>query len=101
MIKKYKNLLSRSNHRRCSIKKGILENFGDFTGKNLCWSLFLIKLQAFRPKRDSKISEIFKNTYVEEYLRTTASDLRNLYQINANPTHTFEEYTNCLVPHYC
>ena len=62
-----KNLLSkrkmiecfpeRCSHRRCSIKKAVLENFPNFTGKHLCWSLFLMKLQAFRPttllKRDS------------------------------------------------
>ena len=27
-------------------KKGVLKNFANFTGKHLCWSLFLIKLQA-------------------------------------------------------
>ena len=30
-------------------KKGVLENFTKFTEKHLCWSLFLIMLQAFRP----------------------------------------------------
>ena len=39
----------RSSHWRCSVKKGVLKNFVNFTGKHLCWSLFLIKLQAFRP----------------------------------------------------
>ena len=29
-------------------KKAIIKNFGIFSGKHLCWSLFLIKLQAFR-----------------------------------------------------
>ena len=29
-----------------SIKKAVLKNFAMFTGKCLCWSLFLIKLQA-------------------------------------------------------
>ena len=37
-------------------KKGFLKNFANFTGKHLCWNLFLIKLQALRPvtllKRD-------------------------------------------------
>ena len=31
------------------MKKGVLKNFAIYTGKDLCWSLFLIKLQAFRP----------------------------------------------------
>ena len=36
-----------SNHRRCSVKKGVLKKFANFTGKHLSWSLFLIKLQAW------------------------------------------------------
>ena len=30
-------------------KKGVRKNFANFSGKNLCWSLFLITLQVFRP----------------------------------------------------
>ena len=30
----------RSSHRRCSVKKGVLRNFANFTGKHLCWNLF-------------------------------------------------------------
>ena len=29
-------------------KKGVLRNFENFTGKHLCWSLFLIELQEVR-----------------------------------------------------
>ena len=32
---------------RCSVKKGVLKNFVNFIGKHLCWSSFLIKLQAW------------------------------------------------------
>ena len=28
---------------RCSVKKGVLKNFANVTGKDLCWSLFLMK----------------------------------------------------------
>ena len=42
---------------RCSVKKGVLKNVVNFTGKHLPWSLFLINLQALRSatllKRDS------------------------------------------------
>ena len=38
---------SKSNHRKCSVKKSVLKNLANFTGKHLCWRLFLIKLQAF------------------------------------------------------
>ena len=36
----------RSSHRRFSIKEGVLKNFAKLTGKHLCQSLFLIKLQV-------------------------------------------------------
>ena len=35
----------RSSLRRCSIEKGVLKEFANFTGKYLCWSLFLINLK--------------------------------------------------------
>ena len=55
-----------SSHWRCSVKKGVLKNCADFTGKHLCWSLFLIKLQ------------VFKYTYFEEHLWTTACKKINI-----------------------
>ena len=58
--------------RRCS-KLGILKNFGNFTGKHLCWSLFLIKFQAWMSaillKRDSN-SGVFLWS-LRNFLRTT------------------------------
>ena len=48
---------SRRSDQRCSIKKAVLNNFAVFTGKDMCRSLFLIKLWALSPatllKRDS------------------------------------------------
>ena len=38
-----------------SYKKAVLKNITIFTGKHLCWSLFLIKLQA--PKASSFIKK--------------------------------------------
>ena len=47
----------RSSHRRCFIKKAVLKIFAIFTAKHMCWSLFSINCQAWRPtallKRDS------------------------------------------------
>ena len=47
----------KTNHCRCSIKNVVLKNFAIFTWKHLCWSHFLIKLQAWSSatllKRDS------------------------------------------------
>ena len=43
--------------RRCSVKKGAFKNFTNFAGEHMCWSLFLIQLQALSTatllKRDS------------------------------------------------
>ena len=47
----------KSSHRKCSIEKAAFKKFTTFTGKHLCWSLFLIKLRVWRPatlfKRES------------------------------------------------
>ena len=47
----------RNSHQRCSINKAVLKNFAILIERHPCWSLFLIKLQAFRSatliKRDS------------------------------------------------
>ena len=56
-------MLSRiSSCTQMSFKIGILKDFAKFTEKNLCWSLFLIKLYICRPatllKRDSS-AEVF------------------------------------------
>ena len=42
-------LMTRSNHRRCSIRKGVLRNFSKFTGKQLCQSLYFNKVAGNRP----------------------------------------------------
>ena len=46
----HRDLLSlfTSSHRRCSVKKGVLKGFANFTVKHLCWSLLLTTLQVFR-----------------------------------------------------
>ena len=38
----------RSNHRWCSVRKGVLRNFAKFTGKHLCQSLFFNKVAGFQ-----------------------------------------------------
>ena len=64
------------------MKRAVVKNFAIFTGKHLCWSLFLMKLQAWRPaillKRDPtqvfyyEYLEIFKNTFSEKHMQTAA-----------------------------
>ena len=41
----------RSSHRRCSVEKGALKNFANFTGVYLCWSVFLIKFVKYFVKK--------------------------------------------------
>ena len=43
---KYGAPITRSSHRRYSVKKDVLKDFANFTGKPWCWILFLIKLQG-------------------------------------------------------
>ena len=55
-----------------SFKIDVLKNFAIFTGKHLCWSSFLIKLQACKPanllKRDPNTGAFFKK--IAKFLRT-------------------------------
>ena len=41
--------MSRSSHTDVSCKKGVLENFAKFTGKQQCWILFFNKVAGLRP----------------------------------------------------
>ena len=76
-------------------KTGVLKNFAIFTRKNLCWSLFLIKFQDWRPtflfkKRLQtptqvffcEYCEIFKNSFFIEDLLIIP--FRNFYLIIHN-----------------
>ena len=60
-------------------KTGVLKSFANFTGKHLCWSLFLIKVAGLRSvtllKRDSntcfpvKFAKILRTHFFKEDLR--------------------------------
>ena len=51
------NIALKSIHQRCSTRKAVLQNLAKLIEKYLCWSLFLINLQAYKPptllQRDS------------------------------------------------
>ena len=52
-------------------KKALLKNFAIFTGKYLCWSLFLIKLLAFRAATIKKrLQHKCLPVNIAKYLRT-------------------------------
>ena len=48
LIYEYLTQNDRNSHQRRSIKKGVLKNFTNFTGKHLCQSLFLNKVACLR-----------------------------------------------------
>ena len=64
--------LYRISYWRCSTKRAVLKNFAIFRGKHLCMSLFLKKLQAWRPatllKRDSNTGAFPLN--IANFLKT-------------------------------
>ena len=70
----------RSSDQRCSVKTAVLKIFAIFTGKHLCWSLFLIKLQEFRAC--SLIKKRLQNSWfpvnIAKYFRTPI--LNNIYE---------------------
>ena len=72
-------IVSRCGRSQMFFKISVLKRFANFTGKHLCWSLFLIKLQALRPatllKKDSNTGvylwnlRIFNNTFFKEHFQ--------------------------------
>ena len=73
---------TRSGHGRCSIKKKLFLRISQYSQENTCWSLFLITLQTSGQTQTQVSTQmfsfeycgIFKNTYFEKHLRTTAFD---------------------------
>ena len=58
---------------RCSVRKGVLRNFAEFAGKQLCQSLYFIKKETLAQLLSCKFWEISKNTFVTEHLWVIAS----------------------------
>ena len=68
----FKNSFHRSSHKMCSVKEGVLKKFTKFTGKQLCQSLFLNKVAGLLVF-NCESCKIFKNIFLTEQLRVTAS----------------------------
>ena len=83
ILTKLSQMKFRGSHQRFSIKISVLKNCSIFTGKHLCWTIFLIKLQARRSQLfweetptqvfSCEYCKILKKTFLTEHLRTTAS----------------------------
>ena len=71
-------------------KTAILKNFVKFTGKKLCWSLLLIKLQAFRAatllKRDSN-TDVLHSTFLQSrfFYRTPPVAASASFKVGLSP----------------
>ena len=64
-----------------------LKNFANFTGKHLCWSLFLIKLQPLWP---------VKNTLLYRTPPVAASDYFQIFVIDGLQFFLKQEYKQVL-----
>ena len=68
---------NRSNHRRCSVRKGVLRNFAKFTGKHLCQSLLFNKIAGCR-----SLSNIYQlNNYITNNLSPYLCGYRKGYNV--------------------
>ena len=69
----------RSIHQRCSVKKGVLQNFANFTGKQLCLESLFNKVAG--PRTRNFIKKRLQHKYFpvkfEKFLRT--SILKNIF----------------------
>ena len=68
----FKNSFHRSRHKMCSVKKGVLKKFTKLTRKQLCQSLFFNKVAGLLVF-NCEFCKIFKNTFLTQQLRVTAS----------------------------
>ena len=65
---------NRSSHWRCSVKNDLQKKFANFSGKDLCRSVFLTKLVGLQARCfPVKFAKFLKNIYFNEHLRKTAS----------------------------
>ena len=61
----------RSSHQRCSVRKGVLRNFANFTGKHLCQSLYFNKI---RESGTGVFLWILRNFWQHLFYRTSLGD---------------------------
>ena len=74
--------MERSSRSLMFFEIGVLKNFANFAGKHLCWSLFLIKLQAYSKQKQSCLHMFFKIGVLKNCVNFTGKHLcRNLFLI--------------------
>ena len=70
----------RSSHNKCSIVISVLKDFRKFTGKHLCQSLFLIKLQACRSFLQNTSGRILLTLVKSQIWVETKSRVQSFFQ---------------------
>ena len=91
--KEQENKSDRSSYWMRSVRKGVLRNFAKFTGKHLCQSPVFNEVAGLRRATLLKkrlchrcfpvnFCKIFKNTFLTEHLRMTASKSDNYHSNN-------------------
>ena len=83
-----------SNHRSCSVRKGVLRNFAKLTGKDLCQGHFFNKVAGsctlFKKETPSQVfscefCEISSNIFFTEHLQVTVSEITQMITISFLP----------------
>ena len=65
--------MCKNSHRRCSVKKGVLKNFAEFTGKHLCRrSATLLKMRTWHRCFPVNFAKLLR-TFFTEHVWKTAS----------------------------
>ena len=76
----------RGIHQSCAGEKGVFKCFAKFTRKHLCQSLLFnevaVKKETLTQIFSYKFCEILKNTYFEEYMWMTASEVLKIEILN-------------------
>ena len=82
---------SRSSRSQVFFKIGVLENFTNFTGKHLCWSLQLYYKEIPRQVFSCEIWEIIKNTFFYRTLPVVASGVHLSMILKTGPVKHIQE----------
>ena len=111
----FKSFLTlKSNHQRCSTKKGVFKNFAKFTWKHVCQSLYFNKNAGLNLQHSKEtlaqvfsceFCNIFINTFFTKHLQVTAPEDWKLFRpLTTNvplekkePVNRFEGQINRLV----
>ena len=95
--------INRSCRQKCSVKKAVFKNFSILTRKHLCWSLFMIKSQAFRSQTWNFIKKRLQHrcfsVNTAKFLGTPI--LRNIYELRLLYQSELSGFYYCCICMFC